>query len=141
MKNRMNCPCKSGKQYEVCCKPFHMGKNPDTALQLMRSRFAAYALSLSQYIMDTTHRANPQFDNNSIKWAKHISEFSSQTEFVGLDILDSKEKGSTATVTFVAHLIQDEKDASFTEKSTFEKVNGRWLYVKGDCLRSSLYNS
>ncbi len=132
MKNGMNCPCKSGKQYEVCCKPFHIGQKPDTALQLMRSRFSAYALCLPQYIMDTTHRANSQFDKDAIRWAKNISEFSSHTEFGGLDILEFKEKGAAATVTFVAHLIQNKKDASFTEKSYFEKESDKWLYVRGE---------
>jgi len=132
MKNEMNCPCKSGKQYEVCCKPFHTGKNPDTALQLMRSRFSGYALCLPQYIMDTTHRANSQFEKDALKWAKNISEFSSHTEFNGLDILECNEKEATATVTFAAHLSQGKKDASFTEKSYFEKVNGKWLYVRGE---------
>lgn len=127
----MPCLCQSGKQYEVCCQPFHLGKKPDTAQQLMRSRFAAYALCMPDYIIRTTHPASPQFCHDAKEWAQKISEFSSHTEFKGLEILGFQENGSFATVTFVAHLIQDKKDVSFTEKSYFEKVKGKWLYRSG----------
>lgn len=115
----------------MCCRPFHLGKEPDTALQLMRSRFAAYALNMRDYIICTTHPGGPQFFHDTKEWAQKISEFSSQTEFRGLEILEFQESDSLATVTFVARLIQDKKDVSFTEKSYFEKVNGRWLYHRG----------
>lgn len=127
----MPCPCQSGKQYEMCCRSFHLGKEPDTALQLMRSRFAAYALNMPDYIIRTTHPGGSQFFHDTKEWAQKISEFSSHTEFKGLEILEFRESGSLATVTFVAHLIQEQKDVSFTEKSYFEKVNGRWLYHSG----------
>lgn len=127
----MLCPCRSGAPYETCCRPFHLGKNPDTALQLMRSRYAAYALSLSDYIIHTTHPANPQFSPDAAEWARQISEFSAHTEFKDLKILSFQESGASATVTFFAHLLQGQKDTSFTEKSFFEKVNGKWLYLSG----------
>ncbi len=127
----MLCPCRSGKPYEVCCQPFHSGKGPDTALQLMRSRFAAYALCMPDYIIHTTHPASPQFCHDTNEWAQKITEFSSLTEFKDLEILGSQESDSFATVTFVAHLFQDNKDVSFTERSYFEKVKGKWLYRNG----------
>ena len=127
----MPCPCYSGNPYEACCQPFHLGKKPDTALQLMRSRFAAYALCLPEYIIHTTHPASPQFCPDAREWVRKISEFSSYTVFRGLEILGLQESSSFATVTFVAHLIQDNKDVSFTEKSYFEKMKGKWLYQSG----------
>lgn len=125
------CPCQSGKQYGMCCRPFHLQEKPDTALQLMRSRFAAYALCMPDYIIHTTHPASPQFCHDAKEWAQKIAEFSSHTEFKDLEILGFQESGAFATVTFVAHLIQDQKDVSFTEKSYFEKVKGKWLYRSG----------
>ncbi|HSX38389.1 MAG TPA: peptide deformylase [Chlamydiales bacterium] len=125
------CPCRSGKLYEVCCRPFHLGKKPDTALQLMRSRYAAYALGIPDYIIHATHPASPQFCHDTEEWAQKITEFSSHTEFKDLKILGVQEGGSFATVTFIAHLVQDKKDVSFTEKSYFEKVKGKWLYRSG----------
>jgi peptide deformylase len=135
MKNQhdetMSCPCQSGEQYKKCCQPFHLGKKPDTALQLMRSRFSAYALCMPDYIIHTTHPASPQFCHDTKEWVRKISEFSTHTEFKGLEVLSSQESGSFATVTFIAHLVQDGKDVSFTEKSYFEKVKDQWLYRSG----------
>jgi SEC-C motif domain protein len=124
----MLCPCRSKKLYDNCCKPFHDGQLPDTALQLMRSRYSAYALCLPDYIIHTTHRENPHYNPHTQKWAQEISEFSRNTEFKDLEILDCQENASLATVTFVAHLVQNNKDVSFTEKSFFEKIDGKWLY-------------
>jgi len=94
----------------------------------MRSRYAAYALCIPAYIIHTTHPDNPQFCHDFREWTQKISASYSHIEFKGLDILDSQESGSSATVTFVAHLLQGKQDVSFTETSHFEKVNGMWLY-------------
>jgi len=127
----MPCPCGTGKAYEACCKPFHQGELPDSALKLMRSRYSAYALGLPAYIIFTTHPQNPQFCLDTTLWAQKISEFCTHTEFEKLEILDFQEKDNFATVTFVAHLTQNKKDVSFTERSSFEKINGKWLYKSG----------
>ena len=127
----MPCPCRSGNSYDVCCQPFHQGEIPDTALKLMRSRYAAYALCIPEYIIHTTHRASPQFCHDTTDWGQKISEFSMRTEFKDLEILGFQESSPFATVTFVAHLFQDNKDVSFTEKSYFEKVKNKWFYRSG----------
>ncbi|MBI5272406.1 MAG: peptide deformylase [Chlamydiia bacterium] len=128
---RTPCPCKSGNAYADCCQPFHKGKRPDTALQLMRSRYSAYALCLPAYIIHTTHPGSPQFCHDTAEWSKKISEFCTNTKFKNLEILYFQETASFATVTFTAHLAQDKKDTSFTEKSYFEKIKGKWLYRSG----------
>lgn len=127
----MPCPCCSGDAYSKCCKPYHSGKLPESALQLMRSRYSAYALCLPDYIVRTTHPDNPQFLSNTALWLEQIAEFCQQTQFKKLEILDFQESGSAATVTFIAHLAQNQKDASFKEKSHFEKIKGKWLYRSG----------
>ena len=125
------CPCCSGKEYEECCKIFHDGKSPENALQLMRSRYSAYVLNKSDYIVETTHPANSQYSKNLFEWKRSISQFSLMTTFHQLEILDFTENDTFATVTFVAHVSQDGKDATFTEKSLFEKINHLWLYREG----------
>ena len=53
------CPCCSGRKFETCCSPFISGSaSPQTAEQLMRSRFAAYVKKDAQYIIRTTHPLN-----------------------------------------------------------------------------------
>ena len=127
----VECPCGSGKHYAVCCKPFHQGQLPDTALELMRSRYAAFALNLPDYIISTTHPASPQFFHDTVQWRQKIAKFCTQTAFKKLEVRDFQEKEPFATVTFAAHLEQNNKDVSFTERSYFEKVKGRWLYHRG----------
>lgn len=40
-----NCPCQSGHHYADCCGKFHLKQAfPETAEQLMRSRYTAYVL-------------------------------------------------------------------------------------------------
>ena len=53
------CPCCSGRKFDACCAPFLSGQDsPQTAEQLMRSRFAAYVRKNAEYIVSTTHPEN-----------------------------------------------------------------------------------
>ena len=125
------CPCSSKKPYEACCKPFHDGTLPQNALQLMRSRYSAYALNLPEYIIKTTHPASPEYSTDKFAWKRSISKFSKASIFTGLEVLEFKENPSLAIVTFTANLTQDGKDSSFSEKSFFEHFHGKWLYRGG----------
>lgn len=132
MSQSLKCPCKSGKQYRDCCKSLHRGKPAATALELMRSRFAAYALRLADYIIETTHKDNPGRLNNLNNWRKEILKFADQTRFEGLEIIETVESGSQAMVKFRAILKQGNRDAGFTESSRFRKEEGRWYYLSGE---------
>ena len=125
------CPCGSGEDYTHCCEPYHKGAPTPHPVALMRSRYSAYALGLSDYIIDTTHPKNPRYHPNRSEWKKEIDQFVGLTDFVDLEVIAHSEKGDQGTVTFNAYLRQQGKDASFTEKSRFEKVDGRWLYLDG----------
>ena len=126
-----DCPCHSGKKYEKCCEIFHKSIEIATPVELMRSRYSAYALSLPSYIMKTTYLKSPHFVNNSKKWQTSILEFCNTTDFVGLEILSSSLDKDLALVTFFANLKQNGLDSSFTEKSTFRLVESTWLYDDG----------
>lgn len=128
----MSCPCQSGKEYGECCEPYHKGELPDKALLLMRSRFSAYASGLANYIIDTTHPDNTQYLKDHKLWKKQIEDFCHQTQFLGLEILEEVVGDKVSFVTFTAKLKQNGQDASFTERSRFEKVGGRWLYHSGE---------
>lgn len=126
------CPCCSMKKYKDCCQRFHNGSEfPKNALQLMRSRFSAYALNLPDYIIETTHPDNPHYQKNKNAWKRSISQFSKSTFFQNLEILNFNEDANFATVTFTAYILQGGKDATFTEKSYFNKSKDRWLYHSG----------
>lgn len=125
------CPCCSGKSYDKCCKRFHEGAMPENALQLMRSRYSAYVLNLPDYIVASTHPESPQYSENKFSWKRSISQFSRNSSFEKLEILDFKENKTVATVTFTAYLSQETRDATFTERSYFEKIGNQWLYRDG----------
>lgn len=134
------CPCSSGKAYSKCCRPLHKGKLAENALQLMRSRYSAYVLNLPDYIVATTHPANPQYLENKFSWKRNISQFSKKTTFHKLEVLDFKEKGNVASVVFTAFISESGKDATFTERSYFEKKTTLWLYRGGQLTQGHVPN-
>ncbi len=134
------CPCCSGKTYLECCAPYHQGKISKTAQELMRSRYSAYALNHVDYIIATTHPRHPSVSRNLNVWKEEILKFSMYTEFEKLEILDVKELEDRATVIFIAHLKQGEEDLTFTERSFFAKVEGKWFYVNGDVFKGEHRN-
>lgn len=132
MDRELACPCCSGKLYRDCCSLYHQGKEAETAVALMRSRYSAYALNNVDYIIRTTHPRHPSLTQNLNQWKEEILNFALNTDFESLEIIDSKEQGERATVIFIAHLKQNDEDITFTERSFFAKVEGCWLYVNGD---------
>ncbi len=126
------CPCHSSRFYEECCFPYHSKKKvPQTSLELMRSRYSAYAKTLADYIIETTHAKNEGYQSDAFEWTQSIIESYGQTEFKGLKILHHKDQGNKGCVTFLAELVQEGRDVSFQETSEFIREKGRWYYLSG----------
>lgn len=125
------CSCGSGNTYATCCGRFHRGELAQTALELMRSRYSAYALKKIDYIIQTTHPAHADWKKPLAQWKQELLNFSTHTSFQRLEILAVQEGSTLSFVTFQAHLSQAGKDVSFTECSRFEKLNDRWFYRSG----------
>ena len=132
MSKYIQCPCFSKALYHKCCQPYHEGAPVPDALILMRSRFSAYALDLPDYIIKTTAPENANYQSNCDQWRSELHQFSSVTRFAGLQILQFVGADKDASVTFCASLFQGDKNISFTEKSTFSKASGSWLYKAGE---------
>ena len=99
----------------------------------MRSRYAAYAKGLVDYILDTTDPSGPQARPDRAAWREEVRAFCAATRFEGLRILGAPEPhGDEGFVTFEAKLSRDGADVSFTERSRFVRVEGRWLYRDGE---------
>ncbi len=129
------CMCYSGKAYEECCKPYHKGEAvPAEPEALMRARFCAYALGLADYIMETTHPEGPHWEEDVKEWRTSIFSFSNATDFAGLTVVDAEvdEDEDLGWVTFEADLRQLGEFVPMQERSLFERVDGRWLYVQAD---------
>lgn len=125
-----NCPCHSRKPYANCCQPIHKGKKRPSPTQLMRARYAAYALGKVRFIQNTERSDPLLLPKELIERRRELKQFCQKTQFLGLQILAEAmlDKGQ-ATVTFRATLLQDGQDASFTERSLFALRNGRWVYI------------
>lgn len=126
------CPCNPNSLYKECCYPFHIAlKSPKTALELMKSRYSAYALGLSDYIMQTTHPKNPHYNPDKINWELSIDKFSNETLFLKLEIIEHTESRNEGYVTFIAYLESKGHNASFKERSHFIFENNKWYYLDG----------
>lgn len=125
------CPCGSRQKYKKCCKVFHNGANSKTALELMKSRYTAFVLNDYKYIIKTTHTQNSDYTKDLEAWKASILEFSLNSDFNKLEILDFIEQKEESWVTFKATIFQNSQDISFIEKSRFLKENEIWFYHSG----------
>ncbi|MBS0240547.1 MAG: hypothetical protein JSS20_00125 [Proteobacteria bacterium] len=121
----MRCPCRKKsetKTYAECCEPYHRGLAvPATAEALMRSRYSAFALKNSSYLLATWHAST----------RPAMIEFAADEEWVQLRILDAATEGDSATVEFIARSRRGGTTLTLHEASRFRRENGRWLYVNG----------
>ena len=123
-----NCVCCSGKPVSDCCGLLlSQEKIAKTPVQLMRSRYSAYALGgYGDYLLAT--------------WLPSMSKGLSSTElsvrsvdWVSLEIVDKSQQGDNGYVEFNAvFLNKDVKEEVQNEKSVFRRINGRWYYVGGE---------
>ncbi|MGE0432632.1 MAG: YchJ family protein [Planctomycetota bacterium] len=127
-KHALPCPCHSGQPYKDCCRPFHKGRAVQTHTQLMRARYAAYAMGNVDFILHTTHPDSPHQQADHVQWRAEVRDFCERTDFLGLEILDVSETHTS----FRATLRQGIRDASFGETSLFRLHQDRWHYVSGE---------
>ncbi len=125
------CPCQSKKTYDACCRPYHDGKKAaESAAQLMRTRYAAYALAKVDYLMRTTEaseraKLDPQ----------ELAGYCRSVKCVSLKVVSSEAGGpedSEGLVTFHASLQVNGKRHLHIEKSRFVREGGQWVYVDGE---------
>ncbi len=121
------CPCGSSLPYARCCGRWHAGPEhlqAPTAEALMRSRYSAYVLGLSDYLVATWHpsrRPDPiPLPEPKVKW-------------LGLEVRrHTVQDADHATVEFVARSRLHGRGLRLHETSRFVREDGRWYYVDGD---------
>ena len=130
----MDCPCGSGQVYEACCGPLIKGERfPETAEQLMRSRYSAYTLQEIPYIRDTNHPdSREDWDEaGATAWSK-------SSTWQGLDILETEAGGpddERGVVEFVARFSMKGEDLAHRERAVFERAEGRWYFKDGELVK------
>jgi SEC-C motif-containing protein len=118
------CPCGTGLAYAACCGPLHDGQRAAaTAVELMRSRYAAFVVGDAAYLARTWHPRTRPTDLDAVNghtWR-------------GLTVIataDGREDDSIGEVEFeAAH-----DGGVLRERSRFIRRAGRWVYVDGDVL-------
>ncbi|MEY3630316.1 MAG: hypothetical protein RLY91_2082 [Pseudomonadota bacterium] len=124
------CPCgrmqgKRSLSFEQCCQRYldHFGSTPaPDAESLMRSRYSAFVLQRSDYLLktwDVSHRpAELDFDAN--------------TKWLGLQVkMHHTIDLEHAEVEFVARYRVQGKASRLHERSRFVCRDGRWYYLDG----------
>lgn len=129
------CPCGSGQKFKKCCDLFITGAAlPETPEQLMRSRFTAYVTGNAAYVYDTTHPENEAIKETSREqFLLETKEYCRRVEFTGLTVHEATgpDEQGVAHVKFTARYQAAGKEDSFSEDSTFVRLNGRWVYRDG----------
>jgi len=122
-----DCPCCSGSNYSDCCLPFHnYEKFPATAEELMKSRFSAFELQLSDYLLKTwdesTRPGNIDF-TPGLHWNRLVINGRKK----------GRKKDKEGWVTFTAYYQVGAEEGSLHEKSFFRRnAGGHWQYVDGE---------
>jgi SEC-C motif-containing protein len=125
-----SCPCKSRARYAGCCMPFHYGRaKPETAEQLMRSRYSAYFFRLIDYLVDTTH---PDTREPGLK--EELDRTVHEVNWCNLTIVSSSKGGKddkVGKVEFVAEYFLESQRRELRENSRFKRFKGGWKYLAG----------
>ncbi|MDX8379288.1 MAG: YchJ family metal-binding protein [Gallionella sp.] len=114
------CPCGKGN-YDSCCGPYHQGAIAADAESLMRSRYSAYVLKLSPYLLASWHASTRP---------AALDLATDTTKWLGLEIKNSHALSfDHATVKFVARYKISGRAHCRHEVSQFLRVAGQWRYV------------
>ena len=131
MNKEDNCPCSSGKKYGECCGPVLDGLvRAETAEQLMRARYSAYATGHIAFLKTSaTQAVQEEFDEQaSTNWSR-------AAKWHGLEIIRT-EKGqpgdTTGVVEFRAIYTANNEFCNHHEVATFVKDRSGWKFEDGD---------
>jgi len=127
----VTCHCGKGESFETCCGPLIKGeRKAKTAEELMRSRYSAFVEAEIDYIMNTHDPENVgQIDRaGTLEWAR-------QSEWLGLEILETERGGEDDTVgrvDFVTKYKLKGSTLDHRESATFRKIKSTWYFVDGE---------
>jgi len=127
-----DCPCFSGERTTSCCGPLHRGeREAQSPEQLMRSRYAAFALGLGDYLLRTLAAEHPDRALPQAALVLELRRARERQRFVGLHILHASAAGAEGQVLFHARVFQRGVDQSFAELSRFVREGQTWRYASG----------
>lgn len=136
-----SCYCGLTLPFASCCQPFINGiKFAETAEQLMRSRYSAYATKASDYLFHTTALPSQQSNSKQAikEWAEHTKWLKLSIEKADSVIVSEYDSNTPPTVQFTALYLHQNKLYQLTERSIFIVENQQWKYLSGNILVDSL---
>ncbi|OGV55932.1 MAG: hypothetical protein A2X49_08075 [Lentisphaerae bacterium GWF2_52_8] len=122
-----HCPCGSGISLQECCQPLIKGeRKARTALELLRSRYTAYAKAEVDYVLATTHPSQRnEGDEKTVRdWAKSAT-------WHGLEIVEAdagNEGDSEGKIEFIARYTEKNIPQEHHELALFKKEEGEWFF-------------
>ncbi len=130
MKNDELCPCHSGKNFGECCGPVLSGmRKADTAAELMRARYSAYAVCDVDFLYKSSGpQVREEFNRESVE------EWSRSATWEGMEILAEDKGGKDddeGYVSFVAHYSAKDQVCEHRETSYFQRIDGEWRFIDG----------
>ncbi|MCH7339550.1 preprotein translocase subunit SecA [Acinetobacter sp. Ac_3412] len=126
MTSSQNCPCGQG-QYAACCQPLHLKQQvAQTAEQLMRSRYSAFALQQIDYILQTT-----ALGQQSALDRAAIADWSQSNQWLKLEVVQHQPKldKTHALVEFKAHYHDGTQAHVHHEISHFVLHQQQWYFL------------
>ncbi len=102
---------------------------PETAEELMRTRYAAFASGKIEFIRDSHHP-----DSREEVDLEQSRQWSKQAEWLGFEVLNTEGGGpddDEGTVEFIARYSIKDVEQAHHEQATFQKVDGKWYFVDG----------
>ncbi|MEV7004874.1 YchJ family metal-binding protein [Streptosporangium sp. NPDC051022] len=118
-----SCPCGNAAPYRDCCGRLHRGEAAATTAEtLMRSRFSAFSVGDSGYLLRTWHpTTRPQSVDlgGGLRWVR-------------LEVLETTGGSAVhteGTVRFRAHYLDRGTAGEMEENSRFVRHGGTWAYL------------
>ncbi len=120
------CPCTSGKKYGECCAPLHeKNRFAGTPNELVRARYAAFALGRVDYLYDTLHEDHPDRGRGEDEVRIALRTASSSFKYMGLVMIETEgpDSDGVARALYLARLFRKGTDVSFIELASFHAPN------------------
>lgn len=126
------CPCGGsapGASYAACCQPYIDGiAVAPTAEHLMRSRYTAYAMGNTAYVLSTWHAST-----RPPELVLEAADTPHAVRWLGLAVHSHTQLTDVqAQVLFTARYREGGRAHRLREHSRFIRESGRWFYVDGD---------
>jgi len=123
------CICGTGLEFDDCCGPLIDGGAAATAEALLRSRYTAFALGKTDYLVDTL--IDDLRDGFDLVEAESTA---AGATWQGLEIRSVTGGGpddETGSIEFVASFRLRDEARIHHELSQFRRIDGRWLCAGG----------